>query len=232
MPKRGALLLVLSTDGLVTQQRDGDSRCEPSMEMVGVSAPAEIDQAFQDQLPLLFSRCKAGDAAALDRLIAHTQPKMFGIAFAVTRSRDDALDITQETFVRFLDRLEEIREPAAVIGWLCRATVNLAIDALRRRRVRVAGRLPEGDCLPAAPPEDPGRSTEETRELGAIILGLAEQLSPQQKMAFLLRDVRGLTLVEVAESLECSVGATKAHLSLARAKLRTWLKARHPEYLE
>ncbi len=200
--------------------------------MVGVSATAELDVVFQEQLPQLFGRCKTGDRGALERLVSHTQSRMFGIAFAITRSRDDAMDVTQETYLRFLDRLEEIREPAAVIGWLCRTTVNLAIDALRRRRVRVAGRLPEGDRLPPAPPEYPGRSNEESRELGNIILGLADELSPQQRMAFLLRDVRGLPLPEVAEALECSVGAAKAHLSLARGKLRGWLKTRHPEYLE
>lgn len=202
------------------------------MEMAGVSAGAEVDLEFQDQLPGLFRRCLAGDRAALERLVEHTQSRIHGIAYAITRSREDALDVAQDTFVRLLARMEEIRDPAALPGWLKRTAVNLSIDALRRRKVRVAGPLPEADGMADPFPEATGRRTEESRELGAILLGLADELSPQQRLAFLLRDVRGLALPEMAEALECSTGAAKAHLSLARAKLRAWLKARHPEYLE
>ncbi len=202
------------------------------METAGVSAGAEIDLGFQELLPELFVRCKQGDGDAVNELVRHTQSKMFGIAWSVTRSREDALDVTQETYLRFLDRVGEIRDPAAVMGWLCRTVVNLSIDALRRRKVRVASPLPAADHVAATVTEPDGMRRMESRELGTILLGLADDLSRQQRLAFLLRDVRGLSLPDVAESLECSVGAAKAHLCLARGKLRGWLKTRHPEFLE
>jgi len=199
------------------------------MELVGVSAESGLGVGARERL---FARCRLGDRAAMERLVAGAQPKLFGIAYSVTRSPEDAQDAVQETFLRFLDRREEIRDPGAMLSWLCKTAVNVAIDLLRRRKVRLASALPEGDLIPAPVPDVEIESREEARELGAILLGLADELSPQQRLAFLLRDVRGLPLPEVAEILECTTSAVKAHLCLARGKLRAWIRARHPEYVE
>ena len=133
------------------------------METAGLSAGADIDLGFQELLPELFARCRRGDGEAVNELVRHTQSKLFGIAFSVTRSREDAMDVTQESYLRLLDRFDEIREPAAVLGWLCRTVANLSIDALRRRKVRTALPLPEGDWM-AAPRAEPEGGRREARE--------------------------------------------------------------------
>lgn len=202
------------------------------MESARVSPGAESDPGFSQRLPALFALCRRGDRIALNQLVEETQSRLFGVAYAVTRSREDALDVVQETYIRLLSRLDEIREPAALPGWLTRTTVNLAIDALRRRKVRKAGPLPEPDFIHDTGPEAGSHGGDMTGELRGVVLALADELSPQQRLAFLLRDIRGLSMADVADGLECTVGAVKAHLSLARAKLRAWLKARHPEFLE
>ena len=152
---------------------------------------------------------------------------LWGIAYRLTASPDDADDVVQETFARWIERAApDLAAPPR--PWLVRVATNLAIDALRARRRRgYAGPwLPapveraDEDWLQTVPSDDPGpESRYGTIESATLAFLVAlEALAPRQRAVLLLRDVLGYPAAETAQLLETSEGNVRVlHLRARRA---------------
>lgn len=160
--------------------------------------------------------------ATLERSLRENERYLWGLSYRMLGTAADADDVVQETFARALERPPRIDEP--VRPWLTRVAMNLARDALRRRR-----RAPyDGPWLPS--PIETGedevsvepRSTEARYDLlesvsFAFLLAL-EALKPQQRAVLLLRDVFEYSVREAADALELSEANVKTtHLRARRA---------------
>jgi RNA polymerase sigma-70 factor (ECF subfamily) len=150
-------------------------------------------------------------AAAYD---AHSD-SIFGVALRATRDRELAADITQEAFLRLLAEGRRGRFPDNVGGWLYRTASNLVVTRARRAAVarRFAPRLVSHD-----EPDQPATiviSNERHRELDRALA----RLSVADRMALVMA-AQGATGEEIAEHLGRSHGATRTHLTRARARLR------------
>src|SRR5688500_7502619 len=84
----------------------------------------------------LAAGARAGGPAAFSELVDRYRDLVFAYALARLRSREEAEDVAQETFVRAFQRLDRLRWFGSWEGWLMRILRNLCHDALRRRRVR------------------------------------------------------------------------------------------------
>jgi RNA polymerase sigma-70 factor (ECF subfamily) len=174
------------------------------------------------------ARATRGDRDAFGRLVERHQDRAFNIAYQVLRNREDALDVAQDAFARAYTSLASFKGQASFTTWLHRIVVNLAIDALRRRR-RVAASYDDPQHAPEEPRadpragEDPGARLELKQLRTLLARGLAS-LPPAHRAALVLREIEGLSYDEIARSLGCSLGTVMSRLFYARRKLQQAMK--------
>lgn len=175
----------------------------------------------------LIEAAKTGDTHAFDELVRRYKSRVFMLAYQKTKSYEDALDITQETFVRAYLALPKWEPKASWYTWLFRITYNLCIDFHRSRNRRRTESLDEPESTLPEPANDvntgPAQVAEDN-ELSQIIRSAVDELSGRQREVFLLHHYGGMQVKEVAETLDIAEGTAKIHLFRAVAKLRDILR--------
>ncbi len=159
-------------------------------------------------------------------LYGELRPRAFAIAYRMLGSVSEAEDVVQEAFLRMhqtQQRDEPITSPRAYIATL---VTRLAIDQLRSARVRRERYVGEWLPEPVVTEPSPAERAETADSLSLAFLVLLESLSPQQRAAFLLREVFEYPYAEVAEFIGTDVDSTR-HL-VARA--RNHVRERRPRY--
>lgn len=181
-------------------------------------------EASSTETSLLICRFHEGDGEAFDRLMALHTDKVFSLAWGVMRNREDAIDATQEVFIKLYGALPRLRPDDNLSAWLHRVCLNHCID--RKRRVKsppVEMTDEDWDRLQGSERDQPEFRAQQS-ETGRAIRDAVEYLPERQRMVFVLRHYQLLSINEIAEAIGCSSGAVKAHLSRATAKLRDRLK--------
>jgi RNA polymerase sigma-70 factor (ECF subfamily) len=179
----------------------------------------------------LIAKAARGDRDAFESLVRSRQERVFWTAFQVVGDEEDARDVAQQVFIRLWKVLPRYRPRWRFDPWLYRITVNLAIDAYRRRQSRPE--VPRTEGFEAEPPSTPravGDSVPQA-EIQRIFLRLARRLSGQQRAVFVLKEMNGLGNREIAKVMELSESTVRNHLHQARKVLRRGLEALYPEYL-
>lgn len=148
--------------------------------------------------------------------------RVFLQIYRMVGSVHDAQDLTQEAFIKALQRQDQLKDEQKAAHWLSRIATNTALDFLRRGR-RVAfvelGEAPERHLESA---EDVLLRGEQRDWLAA---GL-ERLTPRERAALVLRDVEDLPAEEVARRLGCSRATVRSHIANARIKIRKYSESR------
>jgi RNA polymerase sigma-70 factor, ECF subfamily len=160
------------------------------------------------------------DRAAFTALYAHASAKLFGIALRITRSREAAEEVLQQSFVAVWERARDY-DPArgSAMGWLVTIVRHCAIDQLRRRAARPESRsAPEEALLTLIAPE----SADSRAELRALQRCL-DELDEQPRRAVLLAYCYGLTREELALRLAVPVGTVKSWLRRSLERLQRCL---------
>jgi len=147
--------------------------------------------------------------------------RLFGIAYRMLGSVEDAKDLTQETYLRWHQAdAAEIRAPE---GWLVAVITRLSIDRLRsashERESYVGDWLPEP--IATDPPSAPDRHVEMASDLSMAFLVMLERLAPEERAALLLRDVFDADYGEIARVLEKNEAAARQMVHRARTRVRS-----------
>jgi RNA polymerase sigma-70 factor (ECF subfamily) len=173
---------------------------------------------------------RAGDPEAFRALVAETTGTVFRLAVALSGDRDEAADVTQETYVRAWERLDELRDGAAALGWLCRIARNVAHDRRRSWWSRIRAPLEEAAADPAPPERAPDASLAAAERAAAVRAALAK-LPEKHRVVLALREVEGLSYEEIAVAVAIPVGTVESRLHRARAALAKRLSAMREEVL-
>ena len=183
----------------------------------------------------LVVRAQSGDTVAFDKLITRYREKIYMHSFHIIRNEEDALDLTQETFIRAWKSLSRFDAKATLSNWLHRIATNAAIDLCRRRRIRPQEQFESGSMKidPAsrttpARPEMPGASIDRT-EIKRRVEEAFSELSPEHRAVIVLKEIEDLSYQEIARQLDCSLGTVMSRLFYARKKLQTLLRDLHEE---
>jgi RNA polymerase sigma-70 factor (ECF subfamily) len=163
---------------------------------------------------------------ATDEVLRH-RARLFGLAYRMLGDVDEAEDIVQEAYLRWY-RADDRRDIRSSEAWLVRVVSRLAVDRLRRLRTERAMYpgpwLPEpiATDAPAAPstPASPDLNAELASDLSVALLVLLEQLAPEERAAFLLREVFGMDYEEIASTLERRPDAVRQMVHRARERVR------------
>ena len=169
--------------------------------------------------PDLIAKARRGDVEAYNLLVSRWEKRVFNYLLRLVSNREDALDVSQEVFLKAYQSLPKLDDPARFSGWLFRIAHNEAFSLLRRRRpdVELAGEPhPPGSMLESGPRLLP-------MELSLAVETALGRLSPDQREAVLLKVYQGFKFEEMAEILDCPVSTVKSRLYTALELLKVTL---------
>ncbi|WP_437328037.1 RNA polymerase sigma factor [Sorangium sp. So ce381] len=149
-------------------------------------------------------------------------PKVFRIAARVLGPGADAEDITQEVFVRVFSKISELRDPDALGSFVFSVTVRILKWELRRRRVRRILQLSDTADLPEHPVEP---ADSEAREALGRLYAILDTLSADDRTAFVLRHMEGMSLQEIAEAVGVSLATVKRRLGRATERVSSLVES-------
>lgn len=188
-------------------------------------------QAAQvERTALLVRKIKSGDTAAFEELVRLYRSQVAGIAYRVVGDYDDAKDITQMVFVKLFHNLRRYDSSKRFTTWLYRIATNAAIDYVRKYKRQKFELLEESWGLVESPAHSPAHELA-FRMLKEHVLKAALRLSLKQRTAFVLRDVDGLDIAEVAVIMNMPQATVRWYLHRARQKLRQEIRKKHPHLL-
>jgi len=185
-----------------------------------------VDDAFSDEE--IVARILRGEEDLFPMLVRRYQARIVGHLARVVRSRDEALDLSQEIFLKVFQALPRYNAEYKFSTWIFRIASNAGIDFLRKRRVRtVSMDSPppgEADDAPAAK-EYPSHELDPYGELRnderrAKINREIAALPPEFRELIALRHFAGLSYEEIAETKQMPLGTVKNKLFRARAVLK------------
>ena len=183
----------------------------------------------------LVGRAVDGDRKAFDELIVRYQRQAVAVSYRLLGNSQDALEVTQDAFLKAFTSLQTLQKPEAFGGWLMRIVSNLSLNFRRGRKNKQ--QLPLGDLLGTSEPAtsagsgsdwmaqsgDPVRRLE-SQEMGRKLQEALNQLPEKQRLAIVMFTIEEMPQKQVAEALECSVEAVKWHVFQGRKKLKEILK--------
>jgi len=157
-----------------------------------------------------------------NRFVSEHLRQVFRHVYRIVRNVADAQDLTQETFIKALQRQEQLKDDQKAVQWLLRIATNTAIDFIRR-----SGRVSfsEIEDYPQSRAESPETLVLRSEHRDYLADGL-RLLSPRERAALMLRDVEDLPAEEVARRLDCSKATVRSHIANARTKLKKYLEGR------
>jgi RNA polymerase sigma-70 factor (ECF subfamily) len=157
-----------------------------------------------------------------NRFVNEHLRRIFVQIYRLVRNRADAQDLTQETFIKALQRQDQLKDDQKAAHWLSRIATNTAIDFLRR-----SGRVSfcEIEQAPPSLAESPEQAVLRSEHAEYLEDGL-RLLSARERAALILRDVEGLPAEEVARHLGCSKATVRSHIANGRAKFRRYVERR------
>ena len=183
----------------------------------------------------LVARCVVGDDDACRELVDTHQPMVFQLAHVLLGDREEALDLSQEVFLRVFRTLGSFRGDASLRTWIYRIAINQARNrrrwwARKGRAVQVS--LDEAYAAtngePMAPPAEGAEVRFERQQLVDRMRRAIATLPFDLRTVLILRELHGMRYQEIAFSLGVTVGAVKSRLARARAALRRALKEVRP----
>jgi RNA polymerase sigma-70 factor (ECF subfamily) len=177
----------------------------------------------------LVERVQRGDKKAFDLLVLKYQRKVVNLVSRYVRNQSEALDVTQEAFIKAYKALPKFRGDSAFYTWIYRIAINTA-----KNHIVAQGRRPPGSDLDAGTAEqmDIGIRLQENttpenqllqNEIAETIRDAIEDLPEDLKTAIKLRELEGLSYEEIASAMSCPVGTVRSRIFRARDAINTRL---------
>ncbi len=191
------------------------------------SARSSIESEFIEKL-------RQGDAQAFDLLVTRYASGVYGLLVSITRDKEEAADLTQETFLRALKAVSKFRGDANLKTWLFRIAINQSRNRFRwwksrKREKTVSLDAPIGDsetplgdtiCSKASNPEEVTLQHEREELLGVALSEMSDIYSD----VLILCDIQGLSYEEISVTLDINMGTVKSRIARGREELRKKLK--------
>jgi RNA polymerase sigma-70 factor (ECF subfamily) len=193
---------------------------------------SSIAESSEDRSLLVNSRdeelvasAQKGDRRAFEELVERHKHKAYHIAFDFARDREEAKDLSQDAFLKAFTHLKNFDGRSSFYTWFYRILVNLCLDYKRRQKRAPTDEFDETVEHQAEPshesrmplsPDQHVFAGQISRKVGVAL----QALPPKQRTAFILRNHQGLSIKEIAETMQTAEGTVKVHLHRAVMALR------------
>ena len=196
---------------------------------LALDIPLPVNALTSDQTPLalLIERAAAGDTAAFERIMIHSQQRVMAMTWRMLGNEADARDASQEVFLRVYKYLKRFRQDQDFFAWLYGITINVCRDSLKQRQTDSNRFVPlnedsEGVAFEIAAEDVDAENMivqAQQRELIAKAIAL---LPFKERASIVLRDMEGCSTEEVARIMKSSATTVRSQISSARKKIRIY----------
>lgn len=173
----------------------------------------------------LVRRAQRGDMVAFEELVTRHRDKIYARAFSMMRNEDEAVDLSQEAWVKGWQRLKQFQGESSFLTWMTRIVINLCLDQLRKQKRHRSESIEQMDeetggverqmpVVTINPTE--GLERQELRQRIDKALG---QLSYEHRTVLILHEFEGLEYKEIAKRMVCSIGTVMSRLFYARRRM-------------
>ncbi len=185
----------------------------------------------------LAEQCRQGDSEAMERLILKYQNRIYNVILKICANTDDAAELTQDTFVKIIEGINEFKGRSSFYTWAFRIAVNLTLNYCKRsvklgltsldaeaneqnaETKKVLKQVLRDESSP-----DPV-VVAQNKELCQIVMAALMKLDEPQRTVVVLRDIEGMNYAEIAEVLDIKPGTVKSRISRGRSNLRDIMEA-------
>jgi RNA polymerase sigma-70 factor, ECF subfamily len=184
----------------------------------------------------LVKAAQGGDMAAFEELVGRHRDKIYARAYTMMRNEEEAIDLSQEAWVKGWQRLAQFHGESSFGTWMTRIVINLCLDQLRRQKRQRAESLDEmNEELGGVERQMPFITVNPTEgleraELRQRIDGALSQLSYEHRTVLVLHEFEEMEYKQIAKVMECSIGTVMSRLFYARRKLAALLTDLNKEH--
>jgi RNA polymerase sigma-70 factor, ECF subfamily len=187
---------------------------------------------------VLVKAAQKGDMAAFEELVSRHRDKIYARAFSMLRNEEDAIDLSQEAWVKGWQRLVQFQGDASFATWMTRIVINLCLDQLRKQKRVKSESIDQMDeevggverQLPIINP-NPTEGLERGELRQRIDKALA-QLSYEHRTVLILHEFEELEYKLIAKKMGCSIGTVMSRLFYARRKMAALLAGLRREQMQ
>lgn len=178
--------------------------------------------------PELIHRLKNGDSSVFSDIVTLSQNMVYNTALSIVQNETDAEDITQDVFIEVFEKASQFRGDALLSTWIYRITINKALDLERKKKRQKNGGFFQKlfSVKEEEEPinfEHPGVQLDNKEKAGILFKAL-KKLPENQKVAFTLHKIEGLTYQQMADVMEISLSAAEGLMVRAKAGLKKILE--------
>jgi RNA polymerase sigma-70 factor (ECF subfamily) len=190
---------------------------------------AENDHSAADDVALVRAAQK-GEMGAFEELVARHRDKIYARAYSMMRNEEEAIDLSQEAWVKGWQRLVQFQGDSSFTTWMTRITINLCLDQLRRKKRQRTESIEEMDeesgGVERQMPVVTVNPTErlERAELRVRIDQALSQLSEAHRTVLILCEFEQMEYKAIAKTMNCSIGTVMSRLFYARRKMAVLLQ--------
>lgn len=194
------------------------------------SSSSDSGETEAVSVDLLVNKARGGDEEAFGELVKMYHQRVYNLAYGLTHNTEDAAELVQQTWVKVWRKLGSFKEDAKFFTWVYRVASNTGLDFLRhksrlREDVLLDGVEPAVDPdldRPASQNPRPDRELAQS-EIREVFEKSLESLSPDHRMALILREVDGMSYEEIAKIAGCRKGTVMSRIYYARKKMQEQL---------
>jgi RNA polymerase sigma-70 factor, ECF subfamily len=175
----------------------------------------------------LVGKAKSGDIDAFEALMKKTQGKIYNLGLRLLKNKEDAADLLQETYIKAYEKIPKFRGKSAFSTWIYRIATNFALMKLRKQKndkisIDELKKNSDGSYFKKQISDWSHNPMAyfKNEELKALLDRGINSLPPKYKSVFVLHDIEGLPIAEVASILSLSVPAVKTRVHRSRLFLR------------
>ena len=194
-----------------------------------MALPGNAPTRNQTALALLIERATAGDTAAFEQIMIHSQQRVMAMSWRILGNEADARDASQEVFLRVYKYLRRFKQDQDFFAWVYRITVNVCRDLLKKRqheseRFRALDGDSSEEMLEIPFVHEDAEQTLIQAQRRELISRAIATLPFKERASIVLRDVEGLSTDEVARVLKSSSTTVRSQISSARRKIRDYCR--------
>src|SRR4030095_13860841 len=191
-------------------------------------APSKKTLALDERI--LVEQLKQGDEAAFKQIVESWQNMVYNTALGILQNAEDAEDVAQEVFVQVFESIKSFKAESKLSTWLYRITVSKSLDHLRKKKRKkrfayIQSIFGANNETVVKKPDfhHPG-VTLDNKERAAVLFQAISQLPSNQKIAFTLNKLEGLSYQEISEVMKTSISSVESLMHRAKNNLKKWLE--------
>ena len=180
---------------------------------------------------VLVERVQNGDVAAYDILVHRYRERLYSVVYNLVSNREDALDLTQEAFIKAFQSINRFRGKSSFYTWIYRIAVNNTLSHLKKYRNRkflsfdnLDNEASQTDIFEAVAAKTKTEKATLMRELHEKLNEALQKLSLKHRSVVVLFEIEGMSHEQIAEIINCSVGTVRSRLHYAKQQLKLYLK--------